>query len=518
MGRLVCDWPVLTEQVNGVVIDVIDKLGTAKKGVQLTRHAAGAFAGAATAYQAYVPAKGTYPTVGVELNNDTNRVLDFKVRFRNAAGKSIAYGGSVKPTGGRLQLVTLSKKATTDDTGWDFAGNAAITSVRIEQWDTGPSGAWGAADKLTCGDVYADIKGKARFFFSFDDVPANAVRRTPLTASTPVSGRSTLEMLAYHGHPAIFYIVPGLVGGAATNITQQEVLAIQKAGHLIGSHSSSHPIDATGAGLRLLGSYGYRRSRLAGNGFGECRITSASAATGVLSCESDHKMSVGGKVVFIDTAPTGFQVGTTYWVTGPAGANMKLASSAGNANAGIGLPVPADWAGVAEWRWPGSADDDTAILADIRAGIDGLRALGVTGHEDYFALPQGGWDHQVRSAVERLGIRHTRGISSPLAKHRSIHLGWPTGGSASSTPGLLACGFPQQQDAFTSDQGATQAELQAYIDEGIEHGYTMFNYHHSMLDSTAVLDWLMGYVAIKRAAGLLETPSLEEMAVHTRLW
>ena len=525
-GRLIAAWPSLTGQVNGTLTTITDALGATKPGVRLVRGAGGAFAECPVALEQYTPAKGTYPTLSLEVSNPTNNVIDFGVRLAGLpGGKAIIYGGSIKPTGGVLQRVAMSHRATTGDTGWNFATPDKISAVGVMLLDNGPNGAGSALDELTFGEICANVKGKARILFSFDDVPANAVRRITPTLTTPSSGRSALEMLATFRLKAIFYIMPAMVGGAPTNITQQEVLAIQKAGHMIGSHSATHPIDAIGAGLRLLGPYGYNRSRAsrAANAAEaatalNCRVVSTNSATGTFTTENAHQMSTGGKLMFYDPTqlPTGCSLNTTYYFIKTGANTFKLATTAGNASAGIAIPLPSNWVGLAEWRWPGSRPDDTAIYEDHMGGITGLTALGVTGHEPYFALPQGGWDHTVRSAIERSPTRHTRGIASPATTHRDMLVGWPTGGFASSTP-YWVCGWPQAQFAMTSDQGATLAQITAAIDEAIEYGYTLFLYHHSITDSPDVLHGAMSYARTKIDQGLLENPSLEQLAIETRL-
>lgn len=526
LGRLIAAWPALTGQVGGTLTTVTDALGATKPGVRLVRGAGGAFAECAVALEQYTPAKGAYPTLAVEVSNPSENVVDFGIRLAGSGGKAIIYGGSIKPTGGVLQRVSMSRRATTGDTGWNFATPDKITAVRVMILENGPNGAGSALDQLTFGEVCADIKGKANIVVSIDDVPSNAVRPITPTLTTPASCRSALEVLAAFRLKAIFYIVPGLVGGALTNITQQEVLAIPKAGHMIGAHSLSHPIDQTGAGLRLLGPYGYNRSRAsrAANATEavtalDCRVISTNSATGTFTTENPHLMSTGGKLTFYDPAqlPTGCALNTTYYFINTGASTFKLATTAGNANSGTAIALPANWAGLAEWRWPGSRPDDTAIYEDHMAGITGLSALGVTGHEPYFALPQGGWDHYVRSAIERSPTRHTRGIASPNSNHRDILIGWPTGGSASSTP-YWVCGWPQAQWAMTSDQGATLAQLIAAIDEAIEYGYTLFLYHHSITDTPDVLYGALAYARTKIDQGLLENPSLEELAIETRLF
>lgn len=529
MGRQVATWSAfyVAAQGNATLIstDLPPQPDNATNSVRLVRNASPVSAGeCAVALSAYTPvASSIFPSVGVWIKNPGTRVLDFRVRFWNVGGtRSVSYGGSIRPGRG-WQFMTLSGKATVAG-NWTI-GTDAIGSVRVEQTDAGPNGAWVAGDELLFGAVYADVKARPRFMLTFDDVPSNAIRPYPLSASAPASGRSAKQMLDYYGFRGTVYVTSTLVGGTPTNITASEIQSLIDAGWAMGSHSTTHPIDATGAGLRLLGPYGYNRSRAsrAGNAAEaatmlDCRVISATTGTNVLTCENNHSMSVGSKFTFVDTAPTGFQTGVTYYVTAPSGATLKLASTPGNANSGTAIAVPSNWTGLAEWRWPGSAPDDSAIYADIKGGIDGLTALGLRGHELFHALPQGGWDHYVRSAVERLGIiRHTRGISSTAANHRSIHIGYPTGGSCSSTP-FLAPGWPEQADAISTDQSFTLPQAMAYVDECIANGYTGANYHHSVTDSPDVLDGLLSYLKTKSDAGLIDVVTVWDLFEETRLW
>ena len=521
MGRQVATWSAFSVAAQGnatlITTDLPPQPDNATKSVRLVRNASPASAGeCAVALSAYTPvASSIYPSVGIWVKNPGTRVLDFRVRFWGTGGtpRSISYGGSVRPGRG-WQFMTLSGKANVAG-NW-VIGTDVINAVRVEQpsgASVGPNGEWVAGDELIFGAVYADIKARPRFMLTFDDVPADVYRPYALSASAPVSGRSAKQMLDYYGFKGTVYVVPALVGGASTNVRVDEIQELLAAGWAIGSHSTTHPIDATGAGLRLLGPYGYQRSLAVGNLTADCRVTSTTAATDVFTCEANHNMSVGSKLEFVNTAPTGFSTGATYYVTAPSGTTFKLATTPGNANAGTAIDVPSNWTGTAEWRWPGSAPDDSAIYADIKGGIDGLTALGFKGHELFFALPQGGWDHYVRSAVERLGIRHTRGISSTAANHRSIHIGYPTGGTVSSSP-FWAPGWPEQADAISTDQSFSLAQATAFVDECITYGYTGANYHHSSEDSSDILDGLLAYLKTKSDAGLIDVMTVWDLAAE----
>ena len=521
MGRLVCNWPALVAVENSA--ELVDDLppypDNATKSVKITQHASLSNATATAALAAYLPLNGEYPPVGQWIYNDGERPLDFRLRFNSTAGisRSVVYGGTAAPKSG-WRFYTLSQRATVQST-WTLPTDQ-IAQVRVEQWNAGPNGAWLPGEYLIFGATYADVRGRAKFCWTFDDVPSTAVRPYPITANAPVSGRSALQIMNYFKWKGTVYLTLPLVGGVATNITVAEVNELARAGWTIGSHSTTHPVDAVGAGLRLLGPYGYNRSRAsrAANATEaitalDCRIISATASTDVLTCENSHLMSVGGKVMFLDQAntPAPFIAGVTYYVTAPSGANMKLSSSAANANAGIAINITANWAGVAEWRWPGSRMDDTAIYEDIVNCIRGLTLLGFSGHEEIFALPQGGWDHYVRTAVQRAGIRHARGIVSTSANARTLNLGYATGGSSSSTPYYATGLFPAQSDAASTDNSWTELQFKAYVDEGCKFGYTMMNYHHSVFDSPDVLHAAAVYVKEKELAGLLDVCTVGEL-------
>ena len=235
----------------------------------------------------------------------------------------------------------------------------------------------------------------------------------------------------------------------------------------------------------------------------------------MFTCRNDHKLLTGSKLELVNATPSGTQFGTAYWVHSLGGKDFKLCTTAGNANAGIGIPVPANWAGVAEWKYPGSRPDHLAILEDLMGGIIDMHAMGIRGHEWAHALPQGGWDHYVRTAIELTPIRHVRGIQSIAANHRDLQLGWPTGGTYSSTD-HLACGFPHQS-AWTTDSGPTSAQAVGYVDDCKDNGYTGCIYHHSGLDTPEVLEAVMARVAAHRAAGLMKTPTLKEFATRMGL-
>ena len=522
MGRQICTWPSLSVVAGDatLVSDVPPMPDGATQSVRVGRSVGITTAQAAVALANYTPATGTFPSIGIWVKNPGTRPLDFRVRLWNAAfSRSIVYGGSARPGRG-WEFYTMSPQATVLST-WTF-GTDQIAAVRVEQFDTGSNGAWVDGESLIFGSTYADIKGRPRFMLTFDDVPSNVYRPSPLTASSPVSGRSSKQMMDYYGFRGTVFLTGKVFNATSQGATTSDILPLLDAGWSVGSHSMTHPVNAAGDGLRLLGPMGYNLSRQAGNGRNDCRVTSTTASTDTLTCEGNHNLSVGSRIVFYDQVPTGLQAGVTYWPFSASGNTFKLAATESLANAGTAINLTSDWTGAAEYRFAGSANDDSAIYADIMAGIDWISSFGLRGHEQYFALPQGGWDHFVRTAVERAGIRYTRGIATTSVTHRSIHMGLtnsarPTGGTVSSSP-HWACGWPEQADAISTDNVYSLAQATAYVDACITNGYTGANYHHNANDTPDVLDGLLAYLKTKSDAGLIDVVTMWDLDQELNCW
>lgn len=526
MGRQICVWPSLTA-VNGDVtlVDYAFPVPDgATKSVRLgySAVAGGSNAHAPVAFSAYTPATGTFPALGVWIYNPTSRALDFRLRLWNEAfNRSIVYGGSAAPGEGFYTLSSLATVLTT----WTFPTDK-IAAVRVEQPTGGTllpnsSGEWSPGEYLVFGPTYADIKGRAAVLITFDDVPDTLTEPYPQSASVPPSGRSALEMLTYFGLKGNVFLSSKVFGKGGAK--PEHIRKVQDAGWTVGSHTRSHPVNAAGDGLRLLGPMGWNYSRAAGNGRNDCRVISTGASTDTLTCEGNHSLSVGSKIEFTTGAPTGLAVGVTYWPFATSGATMKLATTEANANAGIAIDLPSDWTGTVEFRFAGSAPDISAIRADIRGGIDDITAAGITGHERYFALPQGGWDRYVREACEAEGVKVVRGTASPAVTHRPLYVGpgvscRPTGGTASGSPNCPP-GWPHIAHSVSVDGGAwSLAQALAFNTALCDNGWVGSLYHHSTADNAAELHAYLADVAAKRDGGLLEVPTLQELDEDLGCW
>ena len=165
--------------------------------------------------------------------------------------------------------------------------------------------------------------------------------------------------------------------------------------------------------------------------------------------------------------------------------------------------------------WPGAAADDSAIYDDVCACRDAMLAQGLI-DAWHFALPQGGWDLQVRSACIRAGFKSVRAISSATTGYPvrgSKHVGGGNYGSVWHT------GWFELAGAIQVDGTPTLANIQAYIDEVIRLGATGSCYTHGIDATTATkFDGMCAYLKAKQDAGLIRVMTVAEYYDATRDW
>lgn len=343
------------------------------------------------------------------------------------------------------------------------------------------------------------------------------------------SGQAIVESYGFRGS---LFIVPLWLGTSGkygystgnTFMSGADVQAMYAQGWSVGSHTNTHPSNNENAGLRLLGPYGYYLSNTVDNlsanyvsfwGLGATnrrRVTAGTQASpSVFTTENAHQFLVNMPIVFTDVAPTGCTLGTTYYVASvPTTTTFTLATDQGTLASRVNNSTGA-FSGTCNYRYAGSAIDDSAIFADIIAGIAGVLALGIPTGAKYLALPQGAADEFVRSAVIRSGVKWVRG-TEPTA--RSIPLGLPTGAGVSLAKNPSG-GWLMQPDALPSD-GVTPTitTLKSYVDDVITQGACGCSYHHSVgAASLSNLDNLCAYLRTKVDAGSLSVMTLDEFAL-----
>jgi hypothetical protein len=348
-------------------------------------------------------------------------------------------------------------------------------------------------------------------------------------AGTPF--RSAQQIVESYGFKGSLFLVPSWLGttgvygyGGRPNkfMSVADAKAMYAEGWSVGSHSNTHPSNKDNAGLRLLGPYGYFLSNAVDNlpvsyvtawgldGSNRRRAIGAAAGTDIISFENPHKFLVNLPIVFTDVAPPGLSLGTIYYCqTIPTPSTATFATDQGSLKSRAG--VAADWTGIANYRYAGSSNDDTAIFADIQAGIDGLAALGIATGAKFFALPQGSADQYVRSACIRAKLPWVRGAS--LHAH-TIPVGRPSGGgldSIANQPG----GWLAQLDCVQTDARVAPSitAIKTYVDDTITQGACGCSYHHAMGGGTiANLDNICAYLRKKADAKSIDVVTLDGMA------
>lgn len=343
--------------------------------------------------------------------------------------------------------------------------------------------------------------------------------------------RSGQQIVEDHGFKGTVFLVPAWLGsigrfgyGGRPNqfMSAADAQAMHAQGWSIGSHSNSHPSNADNAGLRLLGPYGYFLSNPVDNlpshyvvtwaldASHRRRAVHAAATSGVVTFENPHRFLVNMPIMFTDVAPTGFALGTVYYCSRiPSPITATFATDQGALLTLVS--GDRDWDGVANYRYAGAADDDSAIYADIVAGAQGVAALGIATGGDYFALPQGSADEFVRSACRRAGFQWVRGAS--LHTH-TIGVGRPSGGGVSNidhTPG----GWIAQSDSVQTDAAVSPSitEIRQYIDETVVQGACGCSYHHDVGGaSVATLEAMCAYLRVQADAELIEVVTFDQMA------
>ena len=151
----------------------------------------------------------------------------------------------------------------------------------------------------------------------------------------------------------------------------------------------------------------------------------------------------------------------------------------------------------------------TGILADLNQSHDILNRMGFKEATKYFALPQGGYDWYVNQAVEQMGYKLVRGVQNQVS-HPYGHNTFSPGNGQECCSALSIVMSSLQSDI----PSMSQAAIQATIDYIIATGATGSNYCHNFAGSLATrtqMKYLCDYLAIKKAAGLIDVISIYEM-------
>lgn len=346
------------------------------------------------------------------------------------------------------------------------------------------------------GDTYIGnirYRGAAKSLFDigFDDSRSSLL-------STPINGKTCKSILDAYGFKATVYALPRLHGttGYASNA---DILSLYQSGWTIGSHTWSHPADTANAGLRLLGPYGYATRS----------IVSVDIAANTMTASVLHRIPVASStqdypVEFTGTnLPAPLIAGTKYFARGTSTTAFTLYATEADALSGAN-PIDLTTTGTPAnfgYRYWGSVNDDTAIYADIIAGIDAVKALGIPdSHARHFALPQGGFDRYVATAVKRANLRSCRGLSPGAVDYIRM----PTTKTAGRFEGVYV--MPPQLTVPGSVQIDTATDNIARLIAGVDQskvlgGLNTAYCHQLFAQAIANLEALCAYLKTEQDAG-----------------
>ena len=170
-----------------------------------------------------------------------------------------------------------------------------------------------------------------------------------------------------------------------------------------------------------------------------------------------------------------------------------LSTSAGfpsvDGNSGLRVLGPYGYAKAgAGYTWLGQpvVNNDTSIYAEVEAGISAMAALGFADTAGHFALPEGGYDSYVCSALDRTRVLTVRGVSmsrtgTPDNAH-SLGYGIPGGVGgyiAQSTKHTVTSKKPWITTGIQCDGTKTIANITAYVDDVITNGAVGTGFTHS---------------------------------------
>ncbi|MBX9609689.1 MAG: hypothetical protein K2Y51_26000 [Gammaproteobacteria bacterium] len=379
-------------------------------------------------------------------------------------------------------------------------------------------------DRFQIGPVYTNSGGRGFAYVRFDDCtrdqiakrmsigsPFNGASGVVIPANTPMS---MIDIVEAFGLKASLFVLTGYLQVVRQGYaTVEDLLNLQARGHAICLQAHANPFDGGNAGARLLGPYGFY---LAQNRYGS--ISSVDTNSDTITTSATHGITrvvganlygnQGYPVTFFNTTaanalPAPLVAGQTYWLRNTSTTAFAVHLTEEDSCAGVNTidltsgGTPANFG----YRYAGSAPNESAILADFRAGQALMKQWGLNGYQ-HIAVNQGAIDVWVEEALRQLK-------ASGEVASVSLVLG-STGASASnfiprnpvshSTGGLGAAGqgfaatvsdintFPVAlQTDSGSDITSTGTNLVApFIDALATQGQIASNYHHFLLDAVSM--------------------------------
>lgn len=227
-------------------------LDNATRAVQVFATAVGSFVQQTTETADYAPSSAATVTAGLWVRNPSTRTLNFQLTFFNIAGSTqLRWNGACEP--GDWRFLTFSPNQLALNTF--VFGTDVVRNIRFAQNDAGAEGAWASGESLIVGNVYLDVRPRAKFLITNDDGPASLTNPISTITSMPISGRSYVEIAEYYGFKGTLFVNP-IYANTSGFLTSDELRALYDRGWSVGHHSATHPNDGSNRGLTLLGPVG----------------------------------------------------------------------------------------------------------------------------------------------------------------------------------------------------------------------------------------------------------------------
>lgn len=365
------------------------------------------------------------------------------------------------------------------------------------------------------GGIVLNPKIKAMAMIRFDDMleSLKTVTTFVLTApfvgasgvTVPTGSYSAYDLVTAFGHKATSFILTRYIGHGSPFETVANLKLMQAEGWEICFQTHYNGVSTLSEGDRLLGPLGYAWFPAASNIY---------ATSGTITTTTNNfttSPGQGNPIILTGSPPSPLVTGTVYWAHPISSTTHRLYATEADALAQTS-PITFATNSSATWGWRHgySANDSTAITANMAAGKAAMAAAGLNGF-NHWAPNQGAHDVYLEDAFYETGFDTCfaveigvdaagLGISSqfnPVLGLNDMNTHLPT--------------FFTTLSAFQTDTvGKTEAGARAYVQKLCMAGGIGSNVHHSPSNAnTLVLCAYLDELKLRQDAGELEvaTPS-----------
>lgn len=341
------------------------------------------------------------------------------------------------------------------------------------------------------------------FVIGFDDNRDGLVSAKANVYIRGVSGtHSGKDVLDEYGFNGTLWVVreqvsdEGFYAGTG-GLSWAQINTLKNAGWDVQAQGYKNPVG-TNEGHKLLGPYGYSSRG----------ISSVSTAANTITCSAAHNMPTAGTygypVEFTGTdLPSPLVAGTQYWLRQTSSTAFQVHETEQDSidNTNIVDLTTTGTAANFGFRYWGSANDDSAILADYQSLISALQAnCNVT--PKHLATNQGAIDHYVYTAAKDAGFKTIRPTRAERFSPSFLSLTlqqlvepWVTGNT-------IYC-----EDTATY---SSQSVMNTAVDNWIADGGIAQSFLHQFPNGSQQFDWLCQRLEYWQQRGRCEVMTISE--------